>query len=269
VTLHDDLIANGGIDGAGHAGQQQRASVAATEAADGKLGKSRENVVAGSRSRGAQDRDPLGEETAGHEPQDLRRGVVEPLRVIDDADQRLLLGDLGEQRQRGQPHQEPVGRGAGAAAEHRRECVALRSGQPAEMVQHRRAELVQAGIGQFHLRLHADRSRDVPADDPVRQVTEQRALAYARLAPQDDDPAAAGQRVGQQLVERLTFAPAAEELAGRAGILARRRPPCIVPRLLAAGISRAYIGDRARGTPQTGGRPKGASGSDTAAGAQR
>jgi hypothetical protein len=109
--------------------------------------------------------------------------VVEPLRVIDEADQRLLLGDLGEQRQRGQPYQEPVGRGAGAAAEHRRERVALRTGQPAEPVQHRRAQLVQAGISQLHLRLDADGPRDVPVGGPVGQVTKQRALARARLAP--------------------------------------------------------------------------------------
>jgi hypothetical protein len=54
--------------------------------------------------------------------------VVEPLRVVDETGQRLLLGDLGEQRQRGQPHQEPAGRGTDAAAEHRRERVVLRSG---------------------------------------------------------------------------------------------------------------------------------------------
>ena len=35
-------------------------------------------------------------------------------------------------------------RRAGAAAEHRRERVALRAGQPTEVTQHGRAELVQA-----------------------------------------------------------------------------------------------------------------------------
>ena len=99
--------------------------------------------------------------------------MVEPLRVVDDTGQRLLVGDLGEQRQRGQPDQEPVGRGVGAAAEHRRERVALRSGQPAEVVQHGRAELVEAGVGQFHLRLDAGGSRDVPAGNPVGQVVQQ------------------------------------------------------------------------------------------------
>ena len=225
VTLRDDLVANGGVQGAGHVGQQQRAGIAVAESADGQLGEPGENVIAGPRPRGAHDRDPLGEQAAGDEPQDLRRGVVEPLRVVDDTGQRLLLGDLGEQRQRGQPDQEPVGRSVGAAAEHRRERVALRSGQPAEVVQHGRAELVEAGIGQFHLRLDAGGSRDVPAGDPVGQVAQQRALAHARLAPQDGDPAPADERVGQEPVELLALASAAEELRGRAGVLTRRRPP--------------------------------------------
>ena len=128
MTLRDDLVANGGVQGAGHVGQQQRAGIAVAEAGNGQLGEPGENVIADPRPRGAHDRDPLGEQAAGNEPQDLRRGVVEPLRVVDDTGQRLLLGDLGEQRQCGQPDQEPAGRSAGAAAEHRLERVALRSG---------------------------------------------------------------------------------------------------------------------------------------------
>jgi hypothetical protein len=108
VTLHDDLVANSGIQGTGHIGQQQRASIAVPEAPDGKL------------------REP---------------------------------------------------------GEHRRERVALRNGQPAELVQHRRAQLVQAGISQLHLRLDADGPRDVPAGDPVGQVTQQRALLPAPASP--------------------------------------------------------------------------------------
>jgi hypothetical protein len=103
VTLLDDLVADGGVEGAGHVGQQQRASIAVTEAAHGQLREPGENVIADPRPRGAHDRDRLGEQAAGDEPQDLRRGVVEPLRVVDDTGQRLLLGDLGEQRERRQP----------------------------------------------------------------------------------------------------------------------------------------------------------------------
>ena len=120
VTFRDDLVADAGVQRTGHAGQQQRASIAVTEALDVELGEPRENVIVGPRPRGAHDRDPLGEKAPGNEPQDLRRSLVEPLRVIDETDQRLLLGDLCEQRQRGESHQEPVRRRARAAAEHRR-----------------------------------------------------------------------------------------------------------------------------------------------------
>jgi hypothetical protein len=40
------------------------------------------------------------------------------LGVLDDADQRLVLGDLGQQRQCRKADQEPVGRRAFAQAEH-------------------------------------------------------------------------------------------------------------------------------------------------------
>ena len=96
----------------------------------------------------------------------------------------------------------------------------------------------------------------------------QRALAHARLAPQDGDPASAGQRIGHELVERLTLAAASEEPRGQAGILTRRRPPYLVQLPLGAGISRAYIRGRTCGTPQTQGPPQGVSRADTAADAQ-
>src|SRR5579864_4073268 len=99
----------------------------------------------------------------------------------------------------------------------------------------------------------------MPAGHPAGQVAQQRTLAHARLAPQDGDPAPAGERVGQEPVERLAFASASEELRGHPGILTRRRPPCVVQRLLVAGTSRAYIWGRACGTPQTQGPPQGVS----------
>ena len=59
-------------------------------------------------------RHPLGEETACDEADDLRGSLIKPLRIVDDADERLLLGDVGKQRQRGQSHQESLGHGADA-----------------------------------------------------------------------------------------------------------------------------------------------------------
>ena len=47
VTLLDDLVADGGVQGAGHVGQQQRAGIPVTEAAYGQLREPGENVIAG------------------------------------------------------------------------------------------------------------------------------------------------------------------------------------------------------------------------------
>ena len=226
VALGDDLVADGDVQRAVHVVQQQRARVAVAEPADRQLGQPGEDVVAAAGARCAHERDPLGEEPAGDETEDLRGGVVEPLRVVDDADQRLLLGDLGEQRQRGQPDQEPVGRRTAAPAEHRRERVALRDGQPVEVIEHGRAELMEAAVGQLHLRLDADGRREVPVGDLVGQVAQQRALADARLTAQDGDSAPTGERVGQEPVERLALDAPSEERRALTAILARRRPPC-------------------------------------------
>jgi hypothetical protein len=122
-------------------------------------------------------------EAPGHEPHDLGRGVIEPLCVVDDADQRLVLGDLSQQREGGQPDQEPVGCRTDAPAEDRRHRVALRDGEPIQAIQQGRTELMEAGVGQFHLGLRAHGPGDMPAGGSVGEVAQQGALAHARLAP--------------------------------------------------------------------------------------
>src|SRR3712207_8895619 len=67
----------------------------------------------------------------------LRGRLVEPLRVVDDARQRLPLGDLGEQRQHRESDEEPVRWRPWAQSEHRRERVALRSEEHTSELQSR------------------------------------------------------------------------------------------------------------------------------------
>ena len=87
--------------------------------------------------------------------------------VIDDAGERLLLGNFGEQCQRGQPHQESVGRGSGAQSEYPGQRVTLGDGQRVEVIQQRRAQLVEPAEGQFYLRFNAGGPGDVPALETV------------------------------------------------------------------------------------------------------
>ena len=81
-------------------------------------------------ARGEHDADRLRQQAAGDERERQRRRVIQPLRVVDDAQQRTLLGRLRDQAQHRQPDQEPIRRGAGAQAEDDLERVALRRRKP-------------------------------------------------------------------------------------------------------------------------------------------
>ena len=74
---------------------------------------------------GEEQDDRLGGQSPSHEGQHLGGGTIEPLDVIDGADQRLRLRRLGEQTQDRQSDQEPIGLRAGAQAERGRQRVAL------------------------------------------------------------------------------------------------------------------------------------------------
>ena len=120
---------------------------------------------------------------------------VEPLRVVDDADERLLLGRLGQQAEHRQPDEEAIRRRRRRSG--RTPClqrVALRARQSLQPVEHRRAELMQAGEGELHLGLDAGRPGDpasrraCPAGGPAARSC-RRPPRRAGPAP-DSDPRA-------------------------------------------------------------------------------
>ena len=104
--------------------------------------------------------DRLGPQTTRHERQRLRRGRVEPLRVVDEADQRPLLGHVGQQAEDGQADEEPIRGIAVAQTERGAERFALRAGKALHAIQGRRAELMQPRERELHLRLDARRPGD-------------------------------------------------------------------------------------------------------------
>ena len=106
------------------------------------------------------ERDPFRQQPAGDERERLRGDPVQPLRVIDEAQQRLLLRDVGQQAEHRQPDQETVRRLACAQTERRRQRIALRTGKSLEAIEERRAQLMQAGERELHLGLDARRARD-------------------------------------------------------------------------------------------------------------
>jgi hypothetical protein len=115
--------------------------------------------------------------------------VIQPLRVVDQADQRLLPGHLRQQAEHGQPDHEPIRRRPGGQAERGPQRVALRTWQLPGAVQQRRAQLMQAREGQLHLRLHTRRSRHPAPSRAPGHVVQQHGLAHARVAAHHQGPA--------------------------------------------------------------------------------
>ena len=77
------------------------------------------------------------------------------------------------------------------------------AGSAVQPIQHRRAQLVQPGERQFHLRLDAGGAHHPAAGRVPGQVVEQRRLAHARLAVHHQGPALTGADRLHQPVEHL------------------------------------------------------------------
>ena len=153
---------------------------------------------------------------------DLRGGPVEPLRVVHHAEQRPFLRRLRHQAERGESDQEPVRVVARGQPERDAQRAPLRCGQRTEPAEHRRAQLVQAGEGQLHLRFDPDRTGHREPRGRADQVAQQLRLADPGFAPQHQDGALATVHVCDEPSQGLLLAGPAEQ-RGR-GPLDRHRP---------------------------------------------
>jgi hypothetical protein len=102
-------------------------------------------------ARGEDQPDGLGQQPPRGERQHLRGRPVQPLGIIDHAQQRPFLRDLRQQRQDRQRDQKPVWRVPLAQPESDSERVVLWRRKPLKVVQQRCAQLVQASERQLHL----------------------------------------------------------------------------------------------------------------------
>ena len=174
-------------------------------------------------------------------PRTCAEALIQPLRVVDQADQWVLLGHLGQQAEGGQPDQEPVRRRPGAKAERRPQRVGLWVREPFQAVQHRRQQLVQPGVGQLHLRLDPGRMRYPAARRLLAQVVQQRRLAHARFAAHHQGAALACTYRVQEPVQHVAFPAPAQQLRGalsRTGWSVSVRGPPLRPSPARRGMPR-------------------------------
>jgi hypothetical protein len=139
------------------------------------------------------------------------------LGVVDQAQQRLLGPDLGQQAQRGEGDEEAVGSRTEGQAERDAEGGLLRLGKLREAAEQRRAELVQCRERQLHLGLDSGDAGDPEPRRLPSAVLQDGRLADAGLAANDEDRALASPDILQQPIEHLTLVGSAEQDRGTLG----------------------------------------------------
>ena len=142
------------------------------------------------------------------------RTPVEPLRVIDNSQQWLLLGGLGQQAEDRQSDQERIRRRVGGArnqSERDAKRVVLGLRETVHKVEERGTQLLNRRERELHLRLDPGRPGDPKLARSLDRVLEQRRLADARFAMHHQHAAAPAAHAVQQSIEHLPLAFAAEQ----------------------------------------------------------
>ena len=211
VALGQDAVPDPRVEGAGYRRVQEPSGVAAAQPVHQKLREPGQDGLLVGLADGEHHGHGLDPQTAGDELQRLHRRPVQPLGVVHDTEQGQFLGDLAEQGEDRQSHQEAVGRGARSQPECRPEGVALRAREPVQPLQVRAAELVQAGVGELHLGLDTGGTADPAAGRMVEEELEQRGLADSGLSAQNQGPATARLHGGDEAGQRLALASSPQQ----------------------------------------------------------
>jgi hypothetical protein len=174
-----------------------------------------------------QHRHGVGVQSPGGEQQRLRGGLIQPLDVIDQAQQGPLRSQLGQQREGGRADQEPVvhrGLGQPERGQQRRR---LWSGQRVDTIDERVQQQVQAAEGQLGLGLdpHPADNPHVLGDRPG--VIKQDGLPDSRLTRDDQRATPPGSGVRKQPVDAPPLLVTPDD---HAQTLATSRPVVASPR---------------------------------------
>jgi hypothetical protein len=127
------------------------------------------------------------------------------LRVIDDTEQRSILGGLGQQAEDRESDQERIRGWPGTESERDGKRVALRMREALHELQDRRAPHLKRRERELHLPLDPEGPDDPKPPPRLDRVPQQSGLAYARLSVHHQDPAVPAARGPQQPFEHLAL----------------------------------------------------------------
>jgi hypothetical protein len=209
--LGDDPVADARVEQTRHAAGQQRKCVLVSQAFELQLRQVLELPPAGRLSNSEHDPYRLGQQPARDESKHLIRSLVEPVRVINETEQWLLLGHGGQQAEYGEGDEEPVRSTTGRPAQRDAQRILLGLRKSVETGKHRRAQLMDTGERQLHLGLDTCDLRDTKVGSLSCGVPQQGGLSDASLATDDEDSALTLAHVRQQPVEHFALASPAQE----------------------------------------------------------
>jgi hypothetical protein len=209
--LGDDPVADPTVQPFGHDGGQQRSGVGVSQAVDRQLRQLRQLGDLVRLAHGDHHSDPLGHQAACEEADRLQGDLIEPLGVVDQDQQRLTLARLGEQVECPEPDQEPIRRWAAGQAERGTQGVTLRCRDIVQAIQERRAQLLQTGVGEFHLGLDTGDLHHPAVRGSPGQVVQQRGLPDAGRTAHHQCAAVTVSGVGEKPVELLAFAASTQQ----------------------------------------------------------
>ena len=135
-------------------------------------------------ARGEQEHDALGVEPPCDELQRIRGPGVEPMRVVDEAQHRPLLGELGQQRQAAGVDEEALLPAAVREPERGPQRGGLGRGQAVDQAKRGAQQLLERRERQLGLRLHPARAQHVHVARTRARVVKQDRLPDPRLTPQ-------------------------------------------------------------------------------------
>ena len=144
-------------------------------------------------------------EPPGDEDERVCGCVIEPLSIVDQAQERLIFRGLGEQAQDRERDEEAVLASPRCQAERSTEGGSLRLRKTLDVLENRADDLVQGGERELRFRFHPGAAEHAHAGGLVARVLQERRLADARLAGDDEDGAARRASTIEKLADTRAF----------------------------------------------------------------
>ena len=184
MRLSDDPLPHTLVQGPADHRREQRIRVSIRQSFEPQLRQSRQLVELTRPALREHEDDRLRLQAPRHEREHLRGRLIEPLRIVDQAQKRLFVGTVRQQTQQREADEKTIRPGARAQAKRGRERLTLGRRQPLEPVEQRRTQLVKTRKRKLHLGLHPDRVKNPTAFGMPGDVFQQRCLPDPRLAAQ-------------------------------------------------------------------------------------